>query len=80
MHNELLRLAEVVTDLPLVEGSPDPADNFLLSMAQAGEAAFLVTGDKSDLLSIATYGHTRIVTARQMLEELGGKRRTSGTV
>lgn len=70
MHNELRRLAVLVTELPSVETSRDPADNFLLAMAQAGEADFLVTGDKHDLLSLGTFGRTRIVTARQLLERL----------
>jgi predicted nucleic acid-binding protein len=61
--------------LPLVEKSPDPADNFLLSMAQAGKADFLVTGDKHDLLSVGVFEQTRIVSARQMLEEIKAQRK-----
>jgi uncharacterized protein len=71
MHNELRRLSVFLTDLPSVEQSRDPADNFLLAMAQVGEADFLVTGDKRDLLSLGTFGCTQIVTARQLLEKLG---------
>lgn len=37
-------LATIVGPLPLIEKSRDPADNFLLGMAQAGKADFLVTG------------------------------------
>lgn len=70
MCNELRELATIVGPLPLVEGSRDPADNFLLSMAQAGKADFLVTGDKHDLLLIGVFEQTRIVSARQMLEEV----------
>ena len=70
MCNELRELATLVGPLPLIEKSRDPADNFLLSMAQAGEADFLVTGDKHHLLSIGTFEQTRIVSARQMLEEV----------
>jgi uncharacterized protein len=36
MHNEPRHLAVLLTDLPTVERSPDPADNFLLAMTQAG--------------------------------------------
>ena len=36
MCNELRELATFVGPLPLVERSRDPADHFLLSMAQAG--------------------------------------------
>lgn len=71
MYNELRRLAVLLTDLPLVEGSRDPADDFLLAMAKAGEADFLVTGDKHDLLSLGAFGHTTIITARQLLAKLG---------
>lgn len=75
MHNELRRLAVLVTDLPGIDASRDPADNFLLAVAQAGEADFLVTGDKQDLLSLGTFGRTRIITARQLLERLGPKQK-----
>ena len=70
MCNELRELATVVGPLPLVEGSRDPADNFLLSMAQAGKADFLVTGDKHDLLSVGVFEQTRIISAQQLLEEI----------
>jgi predicted nucleic acid-binding protein len=71
LHNELQHLAVVLRDLPQIDLLPDPGDNFLLAMAQAGEADFLGTGDKKDVLALKTFGTTRIVTARQMLEELG---------
>jgi uncharacterized protein len=75
MHNELRHLAALLTGLPTVERSPDPADHFLLAMAQAGNADFLVTGDKHDLLAIGTFQKTAIVTARQMMGQLGRKRK-----
>jgi predicted nucleic acid-binding protein len=56
--------------LPFVELSPDPDDNWLIALAEAGGADFLVTGDKADLLSLERTGSTRIVTARQFLDEL----------
>jgi hypothetical protein len=59
MCNELREPATLIAPLPLVERSRDPADNFLLSMAQAGKPDFLVTGDKQDLLSIGIFGQTR---------------------
>jgi uncharacterized protein len=70
LHNELRRLAVLLAELPAIEASRDPWDDFLLSMAQAGKAEFLVTGAKRDLLSMGSFGKTRIVTARQMLDEL----------
>jgi putative PIN family toxin of toxin-antitoxin system len=71
LHNELQHLAMVLRNLPQVDVSSDPGDNFLLAMAKSGKADFLVTGDKSDVLSLKTFGTTRIVTVRQMLRELG---------
>lgn len=62
-------------DLCLVERSRDPADKFLLSMAQAGKADFLVTGDKHDLLSIGVFEQAQIVSAWQMLEEVKSQRK-----
>jgi putative PIN family toxin of toxin-antitoxin system len=70
LHNELRRLAVMLAELPVIEASRDPWDDFLLAMAQAGKADFLVTGDKRDLLSMGSFAKTRIVTARQMLDEL----------
>jgi hypothetical protein len=56
-----------------MEVSRDQADNFLLAMARLGEADFLITGDKRDLLSLRAFRRTKIVTASRMLEHLGGK-------
>lgn len=66
--NELRSLSEIISRLPEVDISRDPWDNYLLAMAEAGNAQYLVTGDKADLLSLARHRHTQIVTVRQMLE------------
>jgi len=71
MVNDLRRLATVVDNLPLVNVSPDPYDNFLLAMAEAGQADVLVTGDKRGLLALTRHHGTRILTARAALEILG---------
>ena len=68
--NELRSLSEFISPLPSVDVSPDPWDNYLLAMAEAGGAHYLVTGDKADLLSLTRHGQTQIVTVRQMLERL----------
>jgi uncharacterized protein len=54
----------------LVEISPDPADNFLFSMAEASIADYLVTGDKSGVLAFNCHKTTQIITARQMVDLL----------
>jgi len=70
--NDIRRLATLIDHLPMLDVSPDPYDNFLLAMAQAGQADLLVTGDKRDLLSLSSHQGTRILTARDALGLLGG--------
>lgn len=77
MYNELRRLAVLLESLPVVDASKDQQDNFLLAMAQAGEADVLVTGDKHDLLILGSFQRTRIITARQFLTQLGEKTKRS---
>ena len=69
--NELRELALLVTDLPNLEISSDPFDNFLFAMARMGRADYLVSGDRAGVLAVGHFEATRIVTARQMLSELG---------
>jgi hypothetical protein len=68
--NQMRALGEPVTDLPATRRSEDPADDFLLAMCEAGQADYLVTGDKSDLLSLGRHVRSAIVTARAFLEVL----------
>ena len=70
MINGLKYQALVLTDLPALEISPDPDDNPVLAMAVAGEADFLVSGDKRDLLALKIIEKTKIVTARNFLTKL----------
>jgi predicted nucleic acid-binding protein len=63
--NQIRRLAENVDTLPHVRRSPDPTDNFLLALSEAGHAVYLVTGDKSGLLELERHKDTHIVSARQ---------------
>jgi uncharacterized protein len=53
-----------------VNKSPDPDDNKFLELAMDGGADFLVSGDKTDLLSLKIVGSTPIVTAAQCVERL----------
>ena len=68
--NRLRDRATLLIDLPSLDISPDPADNFLFSMAEAGAATHLVTGDKSGVLAFRKHGSTQIITARRMVELL----------
>ena len=63
--NRLRDRALVMKGLPKVDVSSDPADNFLFALAQAGDAAYLVSGDKSGVLAIARHGACQVFTARQ---------------
>ena len=65
--NDLRAIAVTVENLPAVDVSADPHDNYLLAIAVAGSADFLVTGDKRDLLGIAVYEGTKIITVRGVL-------------
>lgn len=67
MFNELRLLATLASHLPSIEASPDPGDNFVLGMAVAGQADYLVTRDKRDLLALGKYKNTQIVTVQQMV-------------
>lgn len=70
MVNDIRRLATMCDPLPRVTVSPDPNDDFLLAIAQAGAADYLVTGDKSDLLALGSHASTRIVSAKTMVQLL----------
>ena len=61
--DQIKKLAEDVGTLPTVERSADPTDDFLLAMSEAGNADYLVTGDKSGLLALDPHKATRIVSA-----------------
>jgi len=58
------KLAEPIGPLPRMERSPDPTDDFLLALSEAGKADYLVTGNKGGLLALARHRATRIISAR----------------
>jgi putative PIN family toxin of toxin-antitoxin system len=68
--NEIRDLAILLPKLPVVSASPDPNDNYLLAMASAGAADFLLTGDKRDLLILNRFEGTRIINVRDFFEML----------
>ncbi|MHB8431775.1 MAG: putative toxin-antitoxin system toxin component, PIN family [Acidimicrobiales bacterium] len=67
MLNAIRSLAVYLESLPVPSVSRDPHDDDLFAMAQAGAADYLVTGDKADVLALARYGRTQIVTVRQLM-------------
>lgn len=70
MINGLRYQAMVLADLPALEISPDPNDDPILAMAIAGNANYLISGDKHDLLALKKIENTKILTARQFLNKL----------
>jgi uncharacterized protein len=68
--NQIRALAEPVIRLPATRRSNDPADDFLLAMAESGQADYLVTGDKAGLLGLGRHHGTTILTARAFLDVL----------
>lgn len=70
MLNEIRTLAETAGPLKSMNICSDPADNFLLSMAETGRADYLVTGDGRHLLTLQGYRQTRIISAREAAQVL----------
>jgi len=56
-------------DLPSGPVAPDLKDSFLLAMAEASQAEFLVTGDK-ELLALRYHKSTRIISPAAVIEIL----------
>jgi putative PIN family toxin of toxin-antitoxin system len=72
MLNSIQR-ARVFEDVPRRHRARDPADAYLLDLAELGEVDYLVTGDKrSGLLTARKVGRARIVTAAAFCEEALG--------
>lgn len=60
--NQIKKLAANLVNLPQVRRSADADDNFLLVLAEAGAADYLVTGDKSGLLALKKHKRTQLIT------------------
>ena len=70
MINNLQR-AEVLEHLTMDVEANDPNDSFLLAMALAGDADYLVTGDRrAGLLQLGHIERTRIVTPATFCAEV----------
>jgi predicted nucleic acid-binding protein len=62
--NTIRHFAVLAGPLPDVTLSPDPDDDFLLALSEIGNADYLVSGDKADLLMLGMHRGTRIIVAR----------------
>lgn len=66
-----LDVTVVIMDaLPFIERSPDPDDNMILATAIAGNADFIVSGDKAHVLALGQVEGIPIITAREALARL----------
>lgn len=63
------RFGEMVDSILEIAICRDPKDNFLLALALAGKADYLVTGDR-DLLEIHLIGDTVITSAGEFLARI----------
>jgi uncharacterized protein len=66
---DLRDLSEFYADPPQEVTAPGAKDSFLLALAEASHADFLVTGDK-ELLAVKHHGATRIITPTAMIQVL----------
>jgi hypothetical protein len=68
--NRIRERALIVDKVPDIDAANDPADNFLLAMADKASAEYLVTGDKFGLLALKRHGLTRIMSVSEMVATL----------
>ncbi len=68
--NRIRERASLVERPPEIEVATDPADNFLLAIAEESSAEYLVTGDKSGLLSLKRHGVTSVLSVKEMVSKL----------
>jgi len=68
MVNLIRANATLVEKLLTIAASPDPDDNRILAIAEAGSAHYLVSGDLGDLVTLERYAGTRIVTAQTFVQ------------
>ncbi|SCC93021.1 PilT domain-containing protein [Thiomonas sp. X19] len=62
-----LQGAQIIDPMPATQSAADPDDAFLLDLALAGDADFLVTGDhRAGLLQRSRIGRARILTPADM--------------
>ena len=68
---ENIRTRALILDvMPDIDLSPDPADNPILAAAVAGNADFIVSGDKKHMLSLGDVLGIPVLTARKAADSL----------
>ena len=60
----------LVNPTTVVADSPDPDDNYLLSLAVDAQADYLITGDKNHLLALSPYRGIQIIRLQTLLNIL----------
>lgn len=70
MVNLIRANATLIEKLKTVSASPDPDDNLILAIAEAGSAHYLISGDRGHLVALERYAGTRIVTTRAFVEQM----------
>ncbi|MDZ7897231.1 MAG: putative toxin-antitoxin system toxin component, PIN family [Arcicella sp.] len=63
----MMERATFVETTSEIKASPDPKDDFLLILSLDGEADYLLTGNKIDLLDLKTFHKTQIITLSAFL-------------
>ena len=65
----IFSIAEIVIPTMTINAIPRcPADNRVLECAVQGKCAFIVSGDRRDLLVLKKFQHVDIITARQFMD------------
>jgi len=67
---DIHQAAELVEHDPTVTLSSDPEDNIILGTAIAGQADWLVSGDKKHLLPLGVINQIPILSPRKAIEKL----------
>jgi len=71
----LIKLLQIIAENNKLKKIPsicrDPKDDFLLELAKASKADYLITGDK-DLLVLRRYGKTEIISAKEFDDKVSG--------
>lgn len=65
--NLLLERTLRIPIVSVVQASPDPKDDFLLALCRDGQADYLLTGNKIDLLDLKQFDMTQILTLTEFL-------------